>query len=419
MADGTNLLRSEAVEGSRNRIGSPVSNTGTASWIIASFMVSAFAAVVIFLALAQFSRKETVVGQVVPAEGVVRVASLRAGTVKSLIGASDVLVTKGQPLFSLSYDPVLEGGVGLADGINKANDEQIFLNDRQGDNKEQQIIQSQLELKAKLAGQRATIVQLQGQRELQDARIDLLQKNLGAIRPLQEKHIVAELEVREREDALLQAKQSRLQLEQNIEEAENLIPQLIAQLNGLQQSLEETGVATRASRSQLEARRLTDLAQQSGDIVAQITGRLTSVTVKPGDLVSPNRTLALIVPESTKHVQQVNLWVPSRSVGFVSRGDQVRLMFDAFPFQTFGVGKGRVREISMAPILPSDVPVPIDAKEQVYRVVVELDSDTLPAYGRLWPLTPGMRLSADLVLEKKSLLSWMFDPLNAVRRRAE
>jgi membrane fusion protein len=48
---------------------------------------------------------------------------------------------------------------------------------------------------------------------------------------------------------------------------------------------------------------------------------------------------------------------------------------------------------------------------------VELDQQAVTAYGKAWALAPGMRLSADIILEKRSLLDWLLDPLFAARQR--
>ena len=160
-------------------------------------------------------------------------------------------------------------------------------------------------------------------------------------------------------------------------------------------------------------------AGQGGQVVALRDGQITNIQVKQGDFVGANQTLALIVPQSSvSRAQQVVLWVPSRAVGFVQPGHKVRLMFDAFPYQSFGAGSGRVADISLAPIMPNELPIPIETNEQMYKVLVTLDRDTLEAYGRSWPLRAGMRLSADLVLDEKSLLGWLFDPVTAMRKRA-
>jgi membrane fusion protein len=92
-------------------------------------------------------------------------------------------------------------------------------------------------------------------------------------------------------------------------------------------------------------------------------------------------------------------------------------MFDAFPYATFGVGKGKVVALSGAPLNPHELPIPIETKEQMFRVLVALDQNHLNAYGRNWALSPGQRLSADLVLDERNLLDWLLDPLHATRQR--
>ena len=57
-------------------------------------------------------------------------------------------------------------------------------------------------------------------------------------------------------------------------------------------------------------------------------------------------------------------------------------------------------------------------REALYRVRVALLSSSQTAYGRDWPLSPGMRLTADLVLEDRSFLAWLLDPLLAAQKRA-
>ena len=42
---------------------------------------------------------------------------------------------------------------------------------------------------------------------------------------------------------------------------------------------------------------------------------------------------------------------------------------------------------------------------------------TIAAYGRRYPLSTGMSLTARIVAEDQSLLQWLFEPLYAVRNR--
>jgi membrane fusion protein len=48
---------------------------------------------------------------------------------------------------------------------------------------------------------------------------------------------------------------------------------------------------------------------------------------------------------------------------------------------------------------------------------VALARQSIDAFGREVALQPDMTLSADVILEKRSLLEWLFEPLFGVRGR--
>lgn len=418
MSEKALLFRPQAVDASRNRTGAPVSNPGLATWIIVLFMTAVFACAVAFISIARYTKKETVLGQVVPAQGVARVAPMRGGVIKKIWVASGETVAPDQLLFALSYDAVLEDGGSLAGRINQSTNEQITLTQEELDSKERQLVLARQVTVAKLdelVDEKAGVLK---QRDIQLERFTSLQKDYDAFKLLLAKGFTTQVQVTARMDAMLTAQQRLLDLEEAIHHHDLSVVQMRAELANNDHSLTQLKASGARARSQLEGQRLTSLAEQGAHILASKGGRLTSVQVKEGDLVAPNQTLALIVPEGGEQLSQVVLWVPSRAIGFVQPGHKVRLMFDAFPYQTFGVGTGRVAEISMAPILPSELPTPIDTQEQMYKVAVELDRDTLEAYGRSWPLKAGMRLTADLVIDEKSLLGWLLDPITALRKRA-
>ena len=68
---------------------------------------------------------------------------------------------------------------------------------------------------------------------------------------------------------------------------------------------------------------------------------------------------------------------------------------------------------------PSELPGPIAglAKESAYRVKVALERQTVDAFGREVPLQPDMTLRADIILERRSLIEWLLEPLLSVRHR--
>ena len=50
-----------------------------------------------------------------------------------------------------------------------------------------------------------------------------------------------------------------------------------------------------------------------------------------------------------------------------------------------------------------------------YRVTAALERPDIDAYGKTVMLQPDMLLKADIILEKRSLISWLTNPLRSVR----
>ena len=114
---------------------------------------------------------------------------------------------------------------------------------------------------------------------------------------------------------------------------------------------------------------------------------------------------------------QAQLFVPSRAVGFVAADQPVALRYQAFPFQRFGSARGVVKEISRTLIAQGEAPLPVALTEPVYRVTVALDRQAIRAYRKDFPLQAGMLLDADIALDRRRLIEWLFDPILAVSGR--
>lgn len=411
------LFRPEAVDFARHRWGEPVNNFGVKSWVVTGFMLAVFLTAMVFLCAARYTRKETVLGAIVPGDGVVRVSPMRDSSIKSVLVRGGQTVRRGDPLFAVSYDVTLETGDALSGQLNATTEAQRQSGETQGRLKIHQVMQERAALAARRAGLIDDIATYRMQHEIQVDRVALLEITVEQSRKVYEQNYMSAVQLRQREDALLQARQSLVQIEQSIQQAGSQMRQIDQQLKGLNFQISEAGASLALSRAQMEEKRLNNLSNQGGYIVAPQSGRVTAVQTRAGDVVTGGQTLAIVVPEKARATQVVHLWAPSRAVGFVRPGADVRLMFDAFPYQTFGVGSGRVVEVSTAPIMPNELPMPIETREQMYRIVVALEREDLTAYGRTWPLTPGMRLTADLVLDERTLLEWLLDPIIAARKR--
>jgi membrane fusion protein len=79
---------------------------------------------------------------------------------------------------------------------------------------------------------------------------------------------------------------------------------------------------------------------------------------------------------------------------------------------------GKVKSVSGTVLAPADVSIPgLEIHEPVFRARVSLAAAAIVAYGEQHALQPGMLVTAEVVLDRQSLLRWLFDPLYAVSRK--
>ena len=110
----------------------------------------------------------------------------------------------------------------------------------------------------------------------------------------------------------------------------------------------------------------------------------------------------------------------------------MQLRYQAFPYQKFGHHPGQVLQVSRTPLQAAELaslPLSIGAvsgasaegvqpqAEPLYRITVALDEQSVQAYGVAQPLVAGMQLEADVLLDRRRLIEWIFVPLLSVTGR--
>jgi len=77
-------------------------------------------------------------------------------------------------------------------------------------------------------------------------------------------------------------------------------------------------------------------------------GRVTNVYAKPGQLISPGDVLLNIVKDTEPIYADV--LVPNRDIGRVKPNQEVKIKYDAFPYQDFGIQSGNISYIGKRPV---------------------------------------------------------------------
>ena len=100
---------------------------------------------------------------------------------------------------------------------------------------------------------------------------------------------------------------------------------------------------------------------------------------------------------------QAELQIPQAGAGRVRIGQGVKMLYDSFPYQQFGVKFGALRWISPA------------ASTSDFRALADIEDESIMVLGQPTPLKAGMGGRAEVVIDKRSLISIAFDPIRQLR----
>jgi membrane fusion protein len=412
------LFRAEALEAQSARSWGDPAGLMPQSWIaMTALLLTIVGAAAVFLTTASYARKETVRGILRPTDGEVRVfPTTRGGTVRTVAVREGELVEKGAVLATLSTARWSETGTLADEAVLAAMAEEEATLSARLVALDAAAPLDRAALEADARSTAAERVAALAAIDIGRARLVLGQERLEAGRGLAATGYMSLDEVRRREDAMLAQRQANA-------DAEARAAMLAARLNGLNARLEKLPHDATLTRADIESK-LASLRQRRAEaesakgyeVRAAVAGRVTAVQAAEGLSADPQRPLMTITPAGGRLLAE--LYVPSRAIGFIKRGQDVRLLYDAFPYQRFGVGAGEIEAVSATVLAPAEVTAALKIDEPVYRVVVGLKRESVTAFGAETPLQFGMALTADIVLEQRTFLEWLLDPVFAIRGRA-
>lgn len=411
------LFRPEVAESRKNRLhGEIILAQPVRSQVLAGLLFLLIALIGFWIALGNYTRTETAPGILVTDAASAKIVAIRPGQIVELNVKEGDLVQYGQRLATIRVEQSNEaGGSAVAESL-AALDIQQSLVEQQIALAGQRAAAERSRLTATLSGISQQSIDLKAQIDLQQQVVASAQDMFDRLGSIVEKGFVSRIEYERRRQAVLAARQQLAQLMQQANA-------LVAEERRTGAELARTGadagteiVSARTSAQTLAQQRAQAVAQRAYTLTAPIAGRVTALQASPGRTVDAAVPLMVIVPEgSTLHA---DVYAPTRAIGFVRPGQEVRLLYDAFPYQRFGSFKGRVTRVSRTAIDPRELAAPLKIEEAVYRIEVTPDRQSVEAFGERLPLQPGMSLTASLILDRRSFADWLLQPLNAVLKRS-
>jgi len=410
-----NLFREEALVHQADSIfGNVIVSSGRASTVMACIAMFLSAGLLALLIAGTYVRKERVIGYLSPSAGLAQVYAPRVGAIARMDVDEGDMVQEGEELFSVVSPR--DSGSGL--DVDQAHMDRL--------QQERASLESQVSSEEALADERIgstkrriseigkQLLTAHQQHANALARLALAERSVGRLEALQKARLIAA--------ALVDVERARaLEALQDVQAFEREINGLEAELDSLQSVLNQIPLQLSVRKGELHSRlhaldgELAEVEVHRAVVVrARVSGRVSGLIAHTGMAVTPERQVLSIIPDGSR--LQAELLVPTRAAGFLREGQAVRLRYDAFPYQKFGLYRAKISSISRTVLNPEDQIGPARLSIPAYRVVAELHSQSVTAYGEFLQLQPGLTLQADLMRDRRRIIEWIFDPIFAAVR---
>lgn len=368
---------------------------------------------IIFLSIGSYTNKERVIGVLQPDLGILKLRSPKSGIITDIFVIEGQTVKKGQTILRIQSEKYGTDGVGVNQALIKQHNTQLMhLNKKSSQQKKRHKLQIERSKKAR-ANLESQLVQTDVQYNLLKERVKINNEIVEQLRSLSGTGYISNLELKRQSDTLLSVKhQASAMLSQKISiiseigELNNQLAQIRIEQNQIIDEIEK-------QVGEIEMQLVNIKQQKLGELRSPTDGIITGLLVKSGQKIIINDNLLSLVPSDSQ--LQAILYVPTSAFGFIEKGQETRLRYHAFAYEKFGIYQGSILEVGANVIFPSETSVPNIITKPSYRVIVKLDKNTITAYGRKIPLRAGMMLDADIILERRSLLRWVFDPVYSIK----
>lgn len=373
-------------------------------------------------------------GKVTPASQVQSIQSLEGGIIGDIMVREGQAVRAGQPLikisdiaFSSSFEENRLRYLELAAKTRRLNAEafnQDFVADETVAKEAPELIEAERSLfeshlrqlretlgilEEKINQQQSALLEAKARQKQLGKSLTLVQKEIKIKKPLVDRGIISEVE-------FLQLQQKEAEIEGEIEAVKLSIPRIKSTIdearfgkqkerldfqNKAKQELNEVNaeigrISETQNTLQDRVKRTTLRSPVNG-----IVQRLYINTI--GGVISPGNKIIDIVPQDDALL--VELRISPADIGYINVGQFARLKFSAYDFAVHGSLQGIVIFVSADTITDPE-------GKTFFLVRVKPNKAFLGAKGDELPIKIGMTVEADIITDKKTILSYLTEPVH-------
>jgi membrane fusion protein len=410
------LFRQEAIDAQREKfLGEATIARPVPFWV---FTLLAAGTAFLLIAVAvwgQYTRRERVEGYLALDTGAARVLIPDAGRITELMVKEGDEVKAGDELAKISLERSTVSGASTSQAVAAEMESRrtslVKEQEQWRDLGARQVEQARRRVK----DLENELTQIDREMKLQETRVKSTREQADRYKALAGEKFMSDVAAKQKQDEVtdqeikLQAlRRQRSQVERDLGAAKADEPQIELRARAQADQVARQISELKEGLSQVEAKR-------ESVIRAPMAGIVTNIAVNRGQSIAADAPFVTVLPKgSGLHAE---LLVPTRAIGFVTKGSEVVLRYDAFPYERFGQYKGVITDIGRNVWTQGERIGPLSAREPVYRVDVSLERQNVAALGQEFQLRPGMLVNADLLLERRTLLEWIFEPVLQLKGR--
>lgn len=210
------------------------------------------------------------------------------------------------------------------------------------------------------------------------------------------------------QQAELRLKEQQRSLEGVIHTGELAVLKTKEQLKDLQSQITSLQSQITQTKSQI-----TSLKLQLGQRVVRspVDGVIFELPItKSGAVVQPGQRIAQIAPKNTAFILKAKM--PTQQSGFLKVGMPVKVKFDAYPFQEYGIVPGQVSWI--APDSKSQQTS--GGNVETFELDITLNQTYIQTGNKRISFAPGQTATADVIIRQRRMIDYMLDPFKKLQK---
>ncbi|MDZ8090994.1 MAG: HlyD family efflux transporter periplasmic adaptor subunit [Nostoc sp. DedQUE05] len=179
------------------------------------------------------------------------------------------------------------------------------------------------------------------------------------------------------------------------------LKELQAQVVDLQSEISQTKKQIHSLQFQLQQQTLR----------APIAGTIFQLSINnAGTVVQPGQMVTQIAPNGVPLIFRAQM--PSQESGFLRVGMPVKLKFDAYPFQDYGVIEGKLHWISP----DSKVVETAQGNIENFELEIAVPQTYIQSGNKRIALTPGQTATAEVIVRQRRIVDFVLDPFKKLQK---